>query len=393
MASFKPNILIVDDSRSSLALISDLLGGFQANLIITQSAKEALSIVESKKIHVIISDVNMPEMDGFSFAKALRSEERHKNIPLILVSGSFTDEIYQNLGLKLGAIDYINKSSLDVILPQKVKNLLEIVRFQYLLENDINDFKKAKDESSDNCDKMYNELVELRALSSFKSQVLMMLFQKIRSPLSSLMGIIAFIDSKDFPFDYDTKSVILNEIKGSVSEINEILESNALSLKAFTQQLVCDFTSVKINDVIPMIIDDLSSAYPDTKIATFYKNIEDKEFLIDQYHLKIIVDNLLCNAIKYSGNSKEIKIIIEMNNLKLKLSVQDFGSGILESNRNDIFEPFKLSDNKVNINGAGMGLAIVKNIVQALNGEIYFDSEIDKGTTFYVIIPLNEAKA
>ncbi len=388
MKDFKPNILVVDDSKSSLALICDLLGGFYANLMITQSAKEALDILATMKIHIIISDVNMPEMDGFTLAKKIRAEKKYLNIPLILMSGSFTDEVYQNLGLKLGAIDYINKELIDTTLPQKVKNLLEIIRFQFILENDIEHFKIQKEEKSEDIEKLKMELNSCRAANSLKSQILMILFQQIRNPLNSLLNNIDIFELKNEKMEKSGKDNLLKNMKSSAYEINDILEVNALSLKAITKQLVCDYVYCKIDEYFSEVIDGISNLYPNIKIGIFYKNIDDKEYLLDQYHLKIIFDNLIDNAIKYSGNSKEIKVTIEIDDTNLKFCIQDFGVGIPEEFRKNIFEPFISTHNVSSLKGVGLGLAIVKNIVQALKGDIYYESKIDYGTTFTVQIPL-----
>lgn len=116
-------------------------------------------------------------------------------------------------------------------------------------------------------------------------------------------------------------------------------------------------------------------------------------FKTDPEKLKLIISNLLSNAIKFSFEKQKIDIRVWLDDAKLKISVEDFGTGISEDNQKKIFDRFKRLDSGINsINrGHGLGLSINKAILDLLNGSIEIQSEIGKGSKFSFEIP--EAKS
>ncbi len=111
----------------------------------------------------------------------------------------------------------------------------------------------------------------------------------------------------------------------------------------------------------------------------------------DKVHLKNVVLNLLDNAIKYTENTPEI--VIRTRNIPhaLEISVQDNGPGISKANQKRIFEKlYRIPTGNVhNVKGFGLGLSYVKSIVEQHGGTINLNSEIKKGSTFYIRFPLN----
>lgn len=385
MNTDKPNILIIDDSKSVLKKIEELLEGFHINLIKSTSAQEALQILLNKEIAIIVSDVNMPNQTGFEFAKTIRNDSNLKNIPLIFISGDYTDQISQNLGLELGALDYILKTQLEDILPKKIRNLLEFIRFQSNLNYDVNNLDVLlKKECAETCELFKDSI----ASSLLKNRMLIILSNQIRSPLNSIVQYTELLRLSKLQ-----KSQVLNEevfaqIKKSIVNINDLLENNTLILKAINNNIICDYSDRNLFNFFSEIIHEISESYPDTNIGVKLKNISDIEYIIDSYHLKIVFENLLINAIIHSYESKEVTVLIEIENFNLNISIQDFGIGIPKNLFYTTFDPFMGVDNISNIKGSGIGIAIVKNIIIALKGEINFESTINLGNIINIKIPL-----
>jgi signal transduction histidine kinase len=118
-------------------------------------------------------------------------------------------------------------------------------------------------------------------------------------------------------------------------------------------------------------------------------DIEDKKLFLDQKLMRFIFNNLLSNAAKYSPEGGTIDFSISTCNKNLVIKVSDEGIGIPAEEIGKIFDPFYRSKNTEMIEGTGLGLAIVKFAVELHNGEIKVNSEMNKGTTFLVKIPLN----
>ena len=123
MNSIKPTVLIVDDTRLNIKIITDILEK-SYNLYSTTSGKQALEIVTSKKVDLILLDVVMPGMDGYEVCKRLKSDPQTQNIPVIFIS-AMTNVEDETKGLEMGAIDYIFKPVSPPILKARVRNHLE----------------------------------------------------------------------------------------------------------------------------------------------------------------------------------------------------------------------------------------------------------------------------
>lgn len=113
---------------------------------------------------------------------------------------------------------------------------------------------------------------------------------------------------------------------------------------------------------------------------------------MDKEKLIIILDNLIDNSIKFSKENDVIRFIINSNGNILSINIEDHGIGIAPYNFDKIFRPFVQLDYEKNksTQGTGIGLYLTKLLVENLKGTIYFESELDKGTTFFLQFPITK---
>ncbi len=114
------------------------------------------------------------------------------------------------------------------------------------------------------------------------------------------------------------------------------------------------------------------------------------ELVVDQDAIQQVLYNLLDNSYKYSGNSKKIILEAKKDGKSVEISVRDFGIGIQRDDRNKIFDRFYRGGNELtrSIQGSGIGLTIVKKIIEAHHGTVSFESTPGKGSTFFVSLPI-----
>jgi signal transduction histidine kinase len=110
----------------------------------------------------------------------------------------------------------------------------------------------------------------------------------------------------------------------------------------------------------------------------------------DARSLRNIVSNLLSNAVKYSSAGSEVILELTTTPEDFRVKVSDQGIGIPEKDRNNLFEPFYRGENVNSIPGTGLGLTIVKRLVEAMGGDIYFEDNMGGGSVFSVRIPVRK---
>ena len=127
----------------------------------------------------------------------------------------------------------------------------------------------------------------------------------------------------------------------------------------------------------------------DQQILLEYNGIENVES--DKNLLRNILINLVSNAVKFSGEGSTVTVKADVDNNQMKLSVSDKGMGISQEDQEHLFSSFFRGKNVINIQGTGLGLHIVKRYIDLLDGEVYLQSELGRGTTVSLIIPIKQA--
>lgn len=153
----KPRILIVDDLKANLIALEKVLMPLNCAITKARSGNEALALTLEEEFCVIITDINMPEMNGYEMVKLLRSQEKNKYIPIIFLTAAYTSPEDQLRGYELGAVDFLLKPINEYFLIQKVKVFLDLYNQRKALENAL--FERQKLQSIINLDHEYPEII------------------------------------------------------------------------------------------------------------------------------------------------------------------------------------------------------------------------------------------
>ena len=204
----------------------------------------------------------------------------------------------------------------------------------------------------------------------------------LRSPLTSILGLISFIEEESL--ETDTLEHI-GMIRNSVNRLDDFIK-NVLSYSR-NNRTGLDIVQIPLQQTTTEIVNSLRSI-KDAENILFEIDIKEQQpFFSDRLRLNTLLENLISNAIKYHKTNQTdsfIKIIGQSNHEKLFLSIIDNGIGIASKHHDKIFDMFfRLSGKK---NGSGIGLYIVKDTVQILQGSIEVHSEEGKGTTFNITL-------
>ena len=123
----KFSVLIVDDVKDNIYSLKLIIeDNFDIDIYSALSANEAMEILMKNKVDLILSDIQMPEIDGFQFAEYLKSIDSTKNIPIIFITGIYDKDAYQKKGYELGAVEYISKPIDESLLSSKLKVYIDL---------------------------------------------------------------------------------------------------------------------------------------------------------------------------------------------------------------------------------------------------------------------------
>ncbi len=233
----------------------------------------------------------------------------------------------------------------------------------------------------------------LAEANRMKSEFVKIVSHQLRSPITNLNWVIDILMSGE-----------LGKVEGKQTEYFKILKENSNRMIDLVRDLL---TVSRIEEGSLMIKKEKISIEPIVKkIISRFKplvsasNVEIKleagenlpSVFVDAHQIEIIIENLFDNAIRYIKGEGEIKIKLEQRNKTLYFEIKDTGVGIPKDDQKFIFQKFFRSENAVRqqTQGSGLGLFIAKSIIERSDGQIGFESEENKGSTFWFTLPINQ---
>jgi signal transduction histidine kinase len=397
----KIKILFLDEDELSFLKTQDLLncnGKFEFELDYKSFKLNGLNTILQHNYDICLLDCCYGIKNGLLDEGFFKN--RLNDVPVILLTEY---EELQKYFKEIEAfdLDFLVKSELNPWLlsraikcnmsRQNFRNELsrKDIELQNLVQNlDAIVIQKTKslETSRENLKKSLDKEIKL---SEMKSKFVSMASHEFRTPLSSILSSASLIEKYPENHQQEKRKRHISRIKSSVQNLSFIL-NDFLSLdKMESGNIRYEPSSVDFEDFISQILDELSSLLHKNQFVKFQHKGENLIF-VDPNLLKNVLINLLSNAIKYSPDGQDV--ILDSNNHDSLLSIQikDNGIGIPDTDKKHMFECFFRASNAYHIQGTGLGLTIVKRYLDIMNGKINFQSELGKGTTFNIIVPISK---
>lgn len=239
-------------------------------------------------------------------------------------------------------------------------------------------------------DAMIRALSKERKLSLMKSNFVAMASHQFRTPLATILSSIFLIENYTGSDSEQKKKVHIDKVKQSVHNLTEILDNLLSTTKIEEGKVQAVNLEANIGEIFDEILIEAEQMKKHEQRISFNYSGDNGVILIDKKLLANILLNLLSNAFKYSSPEGQIQINSSLTNGNLRIQVSDSGIGIPEKEQRNIFKRFYRGENAANIEGTGLGLNIAKKYVRLLKGTIEFSSQLNKGTTFTVNIPVQK---
>lgn len=349
-------VLYIDDEENNLQAFKASFRR-QYEIYTAISAAEGLLILQSIDIHVILADQKMPNTTGVEFFKSI--VETHPDPIRILLTG-YTDIEALADAINHGDIyRYITKPWNDLELHNSIKNAYDAYKAKIDLRNKISELEKTNDELN-------------RFIYSISHE--------LRAPLVSVIGIINLVKMEGL---YDSSGEYWGLIETCSNKLDYYIQKTLQYYK--NAKDVSDQTEINFNTLVAELVE--LHSYSDKDTSFNVKINQDEKFVGDAYRIEVIMSNLISNAIKYqkAGEAnKTVNIDIDVDAHNAHININDNGMGILKEHLEKIFTQFFKS--KMH-HGSGLGLFIVKEALNKINGTINVNSNIEDGTTFKITIP------
>lgn len=381
-------VVVIDDDCNILELTALILTKRGFRVFTAHSAPDGLALIAAHAPELVLLDYMMPEMDGLSALRQIKSG--FPKTYVVMLTGKGSEEIAVEL-MKGGASEYILKPFNNRNLVERLENVLRIReielhnselqqehdRLQREIEQWNQDLQKRVREKTEALQAAQNEIVQSEKLAAL-GYLSAGMAHEIRNPLNSIALFIQLMRQSTIdPEQLEYQSKILKEIDRVDSIIRKLLDASRR-----TRTITPD---VQINQVI------------DTALDVFAPQIETRKILVERRYLQIpspikadsaeleqIFTNLFLNALDVMNQGGQLVIELQQQDGRVIVRVGDNGSGIPDDILPNVFEPFF----STKVGGTGMGLPVAQRIAHIYEGSMVVESTSSEGTVFRLEFPV-----
>lgn len=362
-------LLLIEDDEDDYFLTADSLAQCESpkfSISWAQNGDQAIEYLKAQSFDLCLLDYRLGKENAIDVLAKLKALA--VSIPVVVLTGQ-ADSVVDDLVMRAGAEDFLTKSEIET------PRFMRTIRYA-LVRREIE------------TERMERNRIEQQ--NKAKDKFLAHLGHELRTPLASILGYTELLlDDHHNERIQQELSTILNNSKHLLSLLNDLLDmsrimANKLELSPTPLHLASFLT-----DLYSLMVMQASEK---GLVLTVVADSEiPEEITIDATRLRQVLINLVNNAIKFTpGGQVTIRVKADATDKQLLFSVEDTGIGMPADKLDKIFQPFEQIEDLIHANhgGAGLGLAITRELVSRLGGEIRVESTLGQGSQFHFTIPL-----
>jgi signal transduction histidine kinase len=390
----QPSILVVEDSQEMSSFIAGILRN-EYHVVTAFDGQEGIERALALQPDLIVTDIMMPRMSGDQLVAEVRSRHELDPIPILLLTAKADDDLRVKL-LQTGAQDYLTKPFHSQELLARAGNLIAMKRTGDTLRTELASasgdieglakqiaIKRRQLQTALDVAEIAKEQAE--QATQVKAHFLGLVSHELRTPLSTIQmnsELLATQQEIQLP---ESQRLRVGRLTRATRQMATLIEGLLEYTRIESGKIVAHWENVDTIAVAQEVLEAQKENTPPGVQLDFIAPDKLPPLVCDGKFLRIILDNLVSNALKFTGHGTVTLQLCHEENSHI-FEVHDTGIGIPEADMARIFQPFEQLEpvHRKSIPGVGLGLALVKQIVEALGGKVEVTSRAGAGSTFRV---------
>ena len=404
-------ILYVEDDPVARLLVQRVLTAVGYRVLEAEDGLSGIEIARLQHPDLILMDLNIPNMDGYATTTRLKSLPETRDIPIIALTANVMQGDRQR-ALAAGCDGYLPKPVDIDLLPDQVTAFLKGKREQVEGAEKVELLQEHTRRLVSSLEETITELRDvndkLRRMEKVKTDFIVLSGHELRTPLTLIYGYSRLLLSPQLQEHVSPEAKgMLEKVSNAAERLSSVMEDIVNVALIDADQLDLTFDAVDLGALVLSVIEQFRQASQERGQRLETSSLEDLVHIQgDQNYLRRAIANVISNAIKFTPDGGLIQVWCEERNNVLDLVVRDTGIGIDKDEQERIFDKFYVLENTdlhstsaTNYKGGGMGLglSVVRGIVEAHGGRVYVESkghdeETLPGSTFHLILPINYSR-
>jgi signal transduction histidine kinase len=348
----KEQVLIVEDEHDTVELLRYNLQKENYQTVIARTGAEAINLVQCHLPDIVLLDVMLPELNGWDVCRILRESATGKSVPIIMLT-ALSAEDARIKALTLGADDFLSK-------PFSLRELL--LKIRKLIDRQ-------------------QTIKRLQAKEQEHETSMRYLVHELKNSMNVIGGFSALGLRKEEAPDY------MRTINVAATHAESILNDASLLFRLEQQRGSLPMCPLDIGSIVEDVVASFRDTAGKRQIDIVLMNNSSSTIIGNSTAIRQVLMNLLSNAVKYNRYGGKVCITVEEIDNQIDIAVKDEGDGIPYDEIPKIFDKFYRVTRSKHIKGAGLGLHVVKLLMEAMGGKIMAVSTAGAGSTFTVSFP------